>query len=400
MWKLEFGGIPGIIARFMNDRNLKWLSFLVSLGLVGVLVLMWGKMNHYVPVPTQLVSDAAVNDYLKKTWEPQVANDKLPPTIKIPTGVFIQSLKFNDASEVNVTGYIWQHYRDGVNDKEKPAAGEVGFVFPEQVNSGNDIEPRESYRVRQGDDEVIGWYFEATLKQPFEYKTYPFDHKTVWLRMWPKSFSGNIVLVPDLTAYQATGLHDIFGIDESIVLGTWTRKDTYFDYQLANYDTNFGISDYIGMKGFPELRFNIVICRNFQDAFIVYLLPLLMVVALLYGALLTITDDPDLSQRFGFNASTVIGSCSALFFVVLLAHMQLREQFAGWSAVYIEYFYFLMYVLLVMGAAYAYLFAAKRVHMLRFLYARDNLALKAGYWPFVFLSMIAITTVVMWSHPS
>jgi len=383
----------------MTDRTLKWLSLFLSLLLVGVLVLIWGKMNQYTPDPTQLVNEAAVDAYLKKNWEPEVVSSKFPPTIRIKTGVFIQSLKFADASEVNITGYVWQHYQDGVNDSVKPKEGEVGFVFPEQINSGDNIEPREEYRIRQGNEEVIGWYFEATVKQPFEYSTYPFDHKTVWLRMWPKDFSGNVVLVPDFGAYQATGLHDVFGIDESIVLGTWIRTDTYFDYQRANYDTNFGIDNYVGMKGFPELRYNFVICRNFQDAFIVHLLPLLMVVALLYGALLTITDDPDLTERFGFNASGVIGSCSALFFVVLLAHMQLREQFAGWSAVYIEYFYFLMYVMLVLGAAYAYLFAAKRVRWLAFLYTRDNLALKVGYWPFIFTCMIVISVTVMLLHP-
>jgi hypothetical protein len=132
----------------------------------------------------------------------------------------------------------------------------------------------------------------------------------------------------------------------------------------------------------------------------VHLLPLLMVLMLLYGALLTITDDPDLSERFGFSASSVIGSCSALFFVVLLAHMQLRQEFAGWSVVYIEYFYFLMYVLLVLGAAYSYMFAARKSDALGFLYARHNIALKIGYWPFVLVCMVLITVAVMLANPA
>jgi hypothetical protein len=95
--------------------------------------------------------------------------------------------------------------------------------------------------VHTGNNEVIGWYFEAALRQPFNYAYYPFDHKTVWVRLWAKDFSKNIVLLPNFTAYKATGLANIFGIDDEIVLGTWDRQDTYFNYRLSNYDTNFGI---------------------------------------------------------------------------------------------------------------------------------------------------------------
>jgi hypothetical protein len=154
------------------------------------------------------------------------------------------------------------------------------------------------------------------------------------------------------------------------------------------------------MNNYPELRYNFLIRRNFQDAFVVHLLPLIMVLMLLYAALLTITDDPELSERFGFNASSVIGSCSALFFVVLLAHMQLREQFAGWSVVYIEYFYFLLYVLLVLGAAYSYMFAAHKSEILSRLYSRGNLVMKIAYWPFVLACMILITLGVMVANPT
>ena len=381
----------------MTERNFKWLSFLVSLVLVGLLTVIWAQMNRYDPEHLQLVNQAAVDTFLKANWESKLPPDT-EPTIHIKTGIFIQSLKFFDSSEVNVTGYIWQHYQDGVNDSLKPGPAEVGFVLPEQVNSGSDITPREVYRIRRGDEEVIGWYFEATLRQPFEYSTYPFDHKTVWVRMWPKDFSRNVVLVPDLESYDATGTKDIFGIDATMVMGPWQRTDTFFDYQLGSFDTNFGIENYVGKSKFPELRYNFVICRRFGDAFIVHLLPLLMVVALLFGTLLTITEDPDLSSRFGFSASGVMGSCSALFFVVLLAHMQLRDQFAGSSVVYIEYFYFLMYILLVTGAAYAYLFAAKRARWCLFIHDRDSLALKVGFWPLVLVCMIGISLAVLLRH--
>jgi hypothetical protein len=378
----------------MMERHGIAISLGTSLVLILVLISLWMRMNRYEPDAMQLVDEAAVERYLEENWEPIVARSGpgSEATIRVRTGIFIASLKFFDSSEVKITGYIWQHFVDGVHDSIQE-----GFVLPEQVDSGADIEPREVYRVRSGNEEVVGWYFEAMLRQPFEYSTYPFDHKTVWVRLWPREFSRNIVLVPDFASYDTTGIDDTFGIDQGIVLGAWERASTFFDYQPSSYTTNFGIANYSGQKDFPELRYNFVVKRKFEDAFIVHLLPLFLIAALLFGALLTISDNPDVSDRLGFNASGVIGSCSALFFVVLLAHLQLRAQFAG-PLVYMEYFYFLLYALLVAGAAYSYLYAAREVKWIGFLHHQDNLVVKVIYWPLVLFSMTLITLVVALTH--
>ena len=148
----------------MNERNWWWLSVAVSGVLLIVLLGLWKHMNEYRVEPPQIVNEKAVDEYLEKRWEngPDGPISRAEPTITIKTGIFIQSLQFFNSSEVNLSGYIWQRYKDGVHDGIKPDASEVGFILPEQVNSGSDIEPREVYRIRNGDEEVIGWYFEAT----------------------------------------------------------------------------------------------------------------------------------------------------------------------------------------------------------------------------------------------
>ena len=377
----------------MKNSTWWWLSAAVSIVLILVLVNLWKQMNQFVVEPAQLVNEQATNEFLKKRWGSHVdaKADHVEPTMKVKTGIFIQSLKFFNSTEVNVTGYIWQRYQDGVHDGIKPAPGEVGFILPEQVDSS--FEPREVYRVRAANEEVIGWYFEAT--QPFDYATYPFDHKTVWVRMWHKQFSRNIVLVPDFGAYRATGPDDIFGIEENIVLDTWERENTYFDYSLSSYDTDFGIPNYIGQKGFPELHYNFVVKRKFENAFIIYLLPLFLVATLLFAGLLTVSADDELSSRLGFDTASFIAGCSVLFFVVMLAHIQLREQFAGSSIVYIEYFYILMYVLLVLATANTYLFSIRPKRGCGFILYQDNIVVKVGYWPVVLGSLILITLGVL-----
>ena len=377
----------------MKQKNLWLLSAALSTILLIVLISLWVQINNYEVEPTQLVNEQATNEYLNNNWDRYQAEGV--STFKIKTGIFIQSLQFFNSTEVNLSGYIWQRYVKGLNDSIQPERGEVGFILPEQVDSGSDITPREVYRIHIGDEEVIGWYFEATLRQPFNYDLYPFDHKTVWVRLLPKDFSKNIILVPDFAAYKSTGLHDIFGIEQNIVLGTWQRENTYFNYKLSSYDTDFGIANYIGQKAFPELHYNFVVKRKFENAFIVYLLPLLLVAALLFAALLTVTKDETLSGKLGFNTSGFIGASSALFFVVMLAHIQLREQFAGASIVYIEYFYILMYALLVAATANTYLFSIQPKRWCGFILYDDNILVKAGYWPVVFGCIIFITLMVM-----
>jgi len=378
-------------------KHIIWwgLSALVSAVLIVFLLNLWIQLNEYHVEPAQMVSEQAVDEYLQENWEDRVVAKagNVEPTLKVKTGIFIQSLKFFNSTEVNLTGYIWQRYEDGLHDGIKPARGEVGFILPEQVDSG--FEPREAYRLRLAQEEIIGWYFEATLRQPFDYATYPFDHKTVWVRMWHKQFSRNIVLVPDFEAYKATGPMDIFGIEEEIVLETWERENTFFDYKLSSYDTDFGITNYVGQQGFPELHYNFIVKRKFENAFIVYLLPLFLVATLLFAALLTISDRAELSERFGFSVSGFIGAASALFFVVMLAHIQLREQFAGSGIVYIEYFYILMYALLVAATANTYLFSLRPKRWCGLILYDDNILVKIAYWPVVLGSLILITLEVL-----
>ena len=390
----------------MKKRTAWRLSFILSLSMIIVLVYLWKGMNEHTEVfaarpitglsdeknmliqSEQMVDTNAVKKYFNQVWESQSVVDSV---IKIKTGIFIQSLNFTNSSEVSVTGYIWQHYEDWQREALALDSGEVGFILPEQVNTGSDIEPREVYRLRKDSAEVVGWYFEATLRQPFNYRDYPFDHKTVWVRMWPKNFLENVVLVPDFEAYDSTGLTDVFGIEKSIVLGTWDRMNTYFDYRLSSYDTNFGMDDDSWQETFPELHYNFVLKRKFENAFVVYLLPLFLVASLLFAALLTVSENAKLSNRLGFNTSGFIGASSALFFVVMLAHIQLRRQFAGASIVYLEYFYILMYAMLVLATANTYLFSIRASRFGNIILYKDNLIPKVAYWPILFGSLIVIT---------
>ena len=357
----------------------------ISVILLVVLNLMWlRKDRDHQPSPTQLPDQEAVDRYLDREWHPQT--DQPESTRYIPTGIFVQSLNFLSPVDIQVTGYLWQRYKDGEHDGLNR-----GFIFPEQINSGSDIAPIITHQYKVGDEEVIVWYFEATLRQGFDYQDYPFDHKVAWLRLWAQDFDKNVILVPDFKSYKSTGLDDTFGVEESIVLGSWNIKESYFDYKKSNYDTNFGIDGYVGQEGFPELYFNIVLKRKVLNAFIVNLLPLFVVCMLLFQSLMTLTRDKEKAEKFGFSTSGVIGASAALFFVVMVAHIQLRQEFAGAGIVYLEYFYFLLYLVIMLVVSLTYLFSLGEKQCPGWINSRDCLIPKLSYWPAILGVAVLLT---------
>lgn len=367
----------------MSVEKKIWIaSCVVSALLAWILFMLWVEMNRFEGDLTQLHDEAAV--------EAHFAAEGVEPAYEVETGLYVQSLEFEGATDVRVSGYIWQIYEDDVHDAIRPPPGEAGFILPERVNAGDGV-IEEAYRLRREDGELIGWYFEQTLRQTFDYTAYPFDHKTVWIRLWPNSYGRQVVLVPDFDAYPATGPDDIFGIDERIVLGTWERENTYFDYKPSDLNTSLGLDRSPMQAGFPELHYNVVVKRKFGNAFIVHMVPLFVVSTLLFGALMTVTRKEDLASRHDFSTSTVIETASVLFFVVLLAHVQLRESIAGSEVIYMEYFYFLMYFLLLGVSVNTYFFVSDVMPSSRLIHYRDNLIPKAAFWPVVLASMIAIT---------
>ena len=367
----------------MSLKQRGYLSALICVVCVGFIGYRWYReVTTYVPNIGQLPSQEAVDSALRDGTDH-------PDRVLIPTGLFIQSVEFVTANDANVTGYLWQRYADDV-----PETVSRGFAFPEQVASDATV-IEEQYRRRVGAAEVIGWYFDVTVREPFDYSKYPLDTQDIWLRIWHKDFDRDVVLVPDLGAYDATGITDVFGVDSEIVPGGWRIEDTYFSYRRTNYDTNFGIPDYIGQRDFPELYFNVTLARSFVNAFVIALVPLFVVLILLYAVLIMATADKEKAEVMGFNATGAIGASTALLFVVMLAHIDLRREFQASGLVYLEYFYLATYAAVLGVSLNVYLFSARGGgRILEFLHRDDNLFPKLAFWPAVLLFLAVVTAMV------
>ena len=424
-YKLSKGLDVSITAR---QKRRRWiglctlLSIAISILAIVLMMVRWNSVVREPPADIEIIKSGAelerfiVDQKNRKIPAAPFAEDE-PFPIKIPTGVYIQSLVFSSSSNVNMTGYIWQKYPYDYPYKR-------GFDFPEQVSSGDTIvrldycsgsceEPNIVNRatdvdIDSGSDDyqLMGWYFDVSVRESFDYTKYPLDYHTIWLRLWPKEIANDhkVLLVPDFDAYLSKAVEEAeiesqfpapFGLDEGLVQGEWEVDTSFFGYREIPYDTNFGFgrASMDTKTDYREFHFNLGVKRKFLNAFIINLVPLFVVALLLFSAVMTITGDKEQSDRFGFSTSGLLGTCSALFFVVMLSHIQVRSMFPGSGLVYIEYFYLVMYGAILLTALNGYLFSLRRLEGFWLLQLGDNIIPKLTYWPLLLCGMLLITWV-------
>lgn len=328
-----------------------------------------------------VIADTASLDNFMRHHREQSRRRHEEPPVFVSTGLYIQSMKFTTGNEIAFRGYIWQKYGAGQRDVTR------GFVFPEAES----LSVEESYHKTSAGVETIGWSFRGTLRVSFDHAAYPLDRERVWLRVWPKDFARNVVLTPDLESYKLLNPTALPGLERGMKLKNWSIRDSFFEYRFNSYDTDFGIPDYVGQEKFPELYFNMSIQRNFTDAFLSRLTPVLVISVMLFGMMLIATKNPERRNFTGWTVSNVLTFGAAQFFVVILSHIDLRAQFSAGKVLYLEYFYFLMYlsIILVVVNALLYTFDV-RFPLIR---ARDNLYPKLLYWPVILNALYVITFV-------
>ena len=300
--------------------------------------------------------------------------------VRIPTGIFLQSLEFSSANNVIVTGYIWQ------DDPYCNTSGlSPGVIFPE----AEQIQISEAYE----DGSVRGWYFWAVLRQSFDYSKYPFDCENIWIRMWHKDFQNSNILVPDLDSYEVIRPDTKPGIEKDFVLEGWEMQDSFFSYRINSYNTDFGIEDRKNNVS-PELYFNVGTERNFMSSFISDMVPIIVVTLLLFAVLMISTKHKQKKDLYGFDSSTVLAYCAALFFVLIISNNSLREKLQTDGIIYLEYFYFILYFAILVVSVNSILLASNT--KLNFIHYKDNLIMKLLFWPVITMLALGITLVVFY----
>ena len=363
---------------------------LISLGLIAALVVLWSRYDC-CKLGDEVAPVNSFADVVEVLGEAE--SDGL---FRLTTGIFVQSLDFQSASDVQVTGRIWQRTPPG---RSVPESSSLGVLFPDAITQHDSNLDHIYQDFELNDGSILNvWNFQVVLRQYFDYNHYPLDGKLVWIRFWTQDVENQIQLVPDLGAYANTSPGSSTGISKSLVTGEWSVVESFFGYKRLSYGTDFGRNTGgagVGSKIRPELRFYVMLQRNSTDAFLVNLVPLLVTFGLMFGLMMSVTRNQDQADRLGFNTLAVFGSCAGLFFIVLVGHIQLRQEFAGSQIVYIEYFYIISYVALLIVSIFSFTITsgvnARKSWFLR----DDGINMKLAFWPVLLFIILALSYVLL-----
>lgn len=376
---------------------------LLALSLIFALILSVGvaalwKAADFFPnqVNTEelkVTSKNILKDFENKHTQ---ATSQLPtnePPRFVPTGVYLQSVEFEGANNLKITGYVWQKYEKGIH---KGIAR--GFVLPEA--DAPSIEP--AYReagtpdspgctteiaAERDCDELIGWYIATTLRQEFDYSLYPLDFQQVWLKMWHEDFRRNIVLIPDMDSYPLPSPKFTPGIQNGFVLPGWDISESWFSFSHQSFNTNFGSEIFSGLQGKPELLYNVNIRRKFMDPFVSRIIPVIVIFILLFMSILLCSKRGKTAEWLGFSATNIVMGLSALFFVVGINHTDLRQSLAASKLMYFEYFYFISYVMILYVATSSIFIARQSTENGK----DENFLSKLLYWPVLMVVLYGVT---------
>jgi hypothetical protein len=217
--------------------------------------------------------------------------------------------------------------------------------------------------------------------------------QTVWLRIWHQDFNRNVVLVPDLESYKILTPVSLPGMERDFVLPNWSLKASYFNYKFNSYNTTFGVRSATSDERQPELYFNIVVQRKFLSPFITNIVPLLVVAILAFTVLMT-SHKGEGRELLGFSGFGVVEACAAFFFVVTITQAQMRDALEVSNLIYLDYFFFIIYLVLLGVSINSILFT--RTDSFRLLEYRDNLIPKMAFWPLLLGTLLAVTQWVFY----
>lgn len=354
-------------------------NILISSALIvaAILVLYFAKtlgqtQNKDITVITNQSQRAAFIENIVK----QVNETRAEQPIFVPTGLTINSIEFVTAQNIHATGVVWQHYSPDILDVLNP-----GVIFPKAIHQ--EFRPIYQHATDEG-DVVWGWEFEATLREQFKYGKYPFDGKDIYLPIKHIDYTSNVVLTPDLEAYAKIASKDNPAVANNLVLEEWQLSHSYFNYREMDSNANFGLNTFNNDAFKPTLSYNLHLEREFISPFVTALLPVIVMMCLLYACIVSMPHTQYDELR---------NNITAVIFTILLAHYSIRQHLQIDEVVYLEMFYFLLYVVasVFMFLSHSYYVAKSNNEPYK---GYERWAINT-YWP-VISSMILVTSI--WTY--
>ena len=200
--------------------------------------------------------------------------------------------------------------------------------------------------------------------------------------------------MPDLSAYNRLNSGDLPGVNEAVYMKGWDIVGAFFDYTEMPNESTLGIREAFDNDQQFDLGYSVVIRRKFVGPFIQNLIPLLAIALLMFTLIVTATDDEKGLERIGFSGIGVLELGAAFFFVMILAHLDLRRSLGVEEIIYLDYFYFVMYFQILLYSANSILFT--QTDRYPFIEYKQNMLPKVLYFPVLFLTLLVITVGVFY----
>jgi len=326
------------------------------------------------------INDKATLLHVMNSYNNESSDRHTEAPVYIPTGIFIESASLNDSGNLSLSGYLWQKYQLDSQD-----AIPRGFT----ISGASSFEAEENNRIRENGVEVVRWHFRCTVPQHIDHSKYPLEQEILSLQVLHKDLNHNVFLVPDLAAYKFINPTALPGLRKGLVLSGWKITRDFFELKKNIYNTNFGLERPLTKENFPSFCFNIEIKRIFADAFISNLTALIIVAILLFTLLMITSKDERLVGFMQAGSGRILNICAAMFFVIAFSHIDIRQKIAAGQVFYLEYFYFLIYLAILLISINSVIYSMGiKIHLIQY---KENLVFKLFFWPFLLGLLFTIT---------
>ncbi|HSC24629.1 MAG TPA: cache domain-containing protein [Candidatus Babeliales bacterium] len=364
-----------------NKISLIYYLFTVNALLILALITTWYIIKKTSTIRREtrtIITDQSNLNKFLNNLEDEANRKHEPAPINIPCGILLYSLSITDTDHITVSGYIWNKYnkkfaKNISHGMELPQATRMSFGKPISSQSDNQAE-------------TITWNIQGLLFQDHNYTRYPFDQQHIRIILEHRDIEKTIILTPDLVAYKKISPESLPGLDKEFSLAGFTVEQTFFEYHQIDPTANFGFKNYGKTTDNYQLVYNAIMNRNLLNPFIIYLLPLLVILFSLFSTLLLTkkTTEP----------LAIFGGYTGLFFALIVLQRSLREQHPTGETLYMEYAFFYTYIsiiLLIMHTILMYYYKQWKPYQNISIYY-----MKILFWPFQCISWLITTLIIFY----
>jgi len=368
-----------LLSIIMTRRKLlEAIAIYSTILLLGMLAILAESRRALVVAgqgETIITDSMSLRLFLDKIEETMIQRHEALP-LQLKTGLLINLMDFASFGSVKFSGYIWQD----VPNKDKEIELGVNFPQAQEIKKNS-----KTYEYHYGNITVVGWEINGQLVQRQRYAKYPFDEFRVEIVMEPADETRNILLVPDLQAYRLVNPSSRPAFNDEFLYAGFAVEKSFFSYRTYSPDTNLGMPNYLQATQKVHLVYNIVSLRSWTHSFIVFFLPLTVIMFLLFALLFIIESSPDALR----TPVRIITAAASLFFSTLVGHQLLRQQFQLSAVTYVEYFFFLAYVTIALLVVYTNILIRSKVE-------KSHIFFTLWFWPIQTTAWFIITAIIFY----